>query len=298
MTHRIAHVAVRLFVLATLSIGCSGSDDPAVRQYVAAVTTVDGVSASLVGGAPPTATDGPIVTVTTNASIIPGGTTRVRLDGDRNFTTALIAVDGIGGYYRVTLPTAVLTAELLVTFSQELEATQFELSVGAGGPIVTAPVEVVNVGTGDVQVSLSWNSDADVDLHVFDPSGEEIFWSHRDSASGGELDLDSNAACSSDGPRNENITWPAGHAPSGTYRVAVDYWSNCTAAATAYAVTVNVKDRAPMTFTGNFTGTGDLGGPGAGVPITTFGDVRARQRYEVGTFDVNVEPGARIWLKN
>ena len=296
MTHRT--VVLRMFVLATLLPGCSGSDEPGVREYVAAVTTVDGSSATFVGGAPPTASDGPIVTVTTNASVIPGGTTRVHLDANRSFASAIIAIDGIGGYYRVTLPSAAASTDLLVTMSQTLDVATFEWAIGVGGPIVTTPVEVVNVGTGDVQVSLSWNTDADVDLHVIDPSGEEIFYGNRSATSGGELDLDSNAACSSDGPRNENITWPTGHAPSGTYRVAVDYWSNCTAAATAYTVTVNQKGRAPMTFTGNFTGTGDLGGFGAGVPITTFGDGGARVQREIGTFDIQVEPGARIWLKD
>ena len=29
--------------------------------------------------------------------------------------------------------------------------------------------------TGDVQVSVAWNTPSDVDLHVVDPFGEEIF---------------------------------------------------------------------------------------------------------------------------
>jgi hypothetical protein len=297
MTNRILVVLASIFLGV---VGCGGGgDDEGVREYVAAVTTVDGAArARFVSGAAPSG-QGPIVTVTTNASVIPGGTTRVRLAADRTFTTAIVAIDGVDGYYELTLPAALVQAEVLITLSQQLHAESFAWAIGVGGPIVTTPVSVVEVGTGDVQVSLSWNTDADVDLHVIDPAGEEIYWESRESASGGELDLDSNAACSSDGPRNENITWAANHAPSGAYRVLVDYWSNCSAASTAYTVTVNVKGQGPMTFTGTFTGEGDLGGPGAGVSITTF-DSRASARslhevHELGTFDV--QPGASISMK-
>jgi hypothetical protein len=41
-----------------------------------------------------------------------------------------------------------------------------------------------------------------------DAVGEEIYYGDQQAASGGFLDLDSNAACSGDNIRNENITWP------------------------------------------------------------------------------------------
>lgn len=305
MTHRIvsSRFVVRMLALFVLLVaGCSSDDEPGAREYIAAVTTADGgISATFVHGAPPSAGDGPTVNVTTNASVIPGGTTRVQLVADRGFSTAIVAVDGVDGYYRLTLPAAVVQADLLVTLAQTLGVPTFDWAIGVGGPIVTTPVSVVEVGTGDVQVSLSWNTTADVDLHVIDPAGEEILWDHRGSLSGGQLDLDSNAACFTDGPRNENITWPVGHAPAGTYRVLVDYWSNCGAASTAYTVTVNVKDHSPLTFSGTFTGVGDMGAEGAGVPITTF-DSRASARmlhqvHDLGTFDVELAPGAPIHMK-
>ena len=90
------------------------------------------------------------------------------------------------------------------------------------------------------------------------------------SAAGGVLDLDSNAACGSDGPRNENITYPSLTPPSGTYTVRVDYWDACGAAATNYVVTMRVEGHAIQVFQGQFTGTGDGGGAGSGVTIGTF----------------------------
>ena len=49
---------------------------------------------------------------------------------------------------------------------------------------------------GDVQASLTWSSTADLDLHVIDPDGEEIWYGNRGPTDeGGSLDHDANAAC-------------------------------------------------------------------------------------------------------
>jgi uncharacterized protein YfaP (DUF2135 family) len=47
------------------------------------------------------------------------------------------------------------------------------------------PVTLTPVGTGDVQVTVTWDADSDLDLHVVEPSGEEIFYGHPVSATGG-----------------------------------------------------------------------------------------------------------------
>jgi len=47
---------------------------------------------------------------------------------------------------------------------------------------------------GDVTISLLWNDQCDLDLHVFLPSGEEVFYSKKKSSCGAaELDIDMNA---------------------------------------------------------------------------------------------------------
>lgn len=75
-------------------------------------------------------------------------------------------------------------------------------------------------GYGDVQVTLTWNNTADLDLWVTDPYGETIYYGNPYSASGGQLDVDDR-----DGFGPENIYWPPGGAPQGNYTVRVDYYS-------------------------------------------------------------------------
>ena len=69
-------------------------------------------------------------------------------------------------------------------------------------------------------------SNVDLDLHVEDPSGEEIYFSNPISASSGELDVDCLCGDCPTGP-NENIFWQAGKAPKGAYKVWVEYYGDC-----------------------------------------------------------------------
>jgi hypothetical protein len=200
----------------------------------------------------------------------------VTLTANDDFVTVYVSIDGVEGYYSVTVPATTLLALVLV-FAAEVPQNAFDLlyqvasSDGAVGTPDDVPTDVVEVGTGEVQVSVSWDTPTDVDLHVVDPSDEEIYYGNALSASGGELDLDSNAACAIDGTNNENITWND-TAPSGQYIVRVDYWSACSVTtATSYTVTVRIEGRAPQTFTGTFQAAdADAGGLGAGRQITTF----------------------------
>ena len=81
------------------------------------------------------------------------------------------------------------------------------------------------VGTGDVSVTLFWSDINDLDLHVIDPNGEEIFYGNLISLSGGMLDKDSNSDCNEANLFPvENIVWPTGTAPPGTYTVRVNFY--------------------------------------------------------------------------
>jgi uncharacterized protein YfaP (DUF2135 family) len=80
--------------------------------------------------------------------------------------------------------------------------------------------------SGDVQCSLMWNNLNDLDLHCVDPNGEEIYYQHRESRSGGLLDVDMNATAPLTPRPVENIYWPMRRAPPGAYRLYVNHYRN------------------------------------------------------------------------
>lgn len=100
------------------------------------------------------------------------------------------------------------------------------------------PVELIDndrastepvLGTGDVQVTLRWNSNDDLDLAVTDPNGDTAFFNNPTIPSGGQLDVDSNAGCISSFPNPvENVYWDADNTPEGVFVANVSLYTRCT----------------------------------------------------------------------
>ena len=84
------------------------------------------------------------------------------------------------------------------------------------------------LGTGVIQSTLRWSTTDDLDLEIIDPSGQRVFFQNKRVASGGQLDVDSNAGCQ-DTITNpvENIFWPQTGAPPGNYVVKVNLYQRC-----------------------------------------------------------------------
>lgn len=80
--------------------------------------------------------------------------------------------------------------------------------------------DVLRLGTGSLQISLSWNTYTDQDLWVTDPSGTKIYYMNKTSSTNGQLDRDD-----TDGFGPENIFWLE-NAPDGEYKVQVDDYEN------------------------------------------------------------------------
>jgi uncharacterized protein YfaP (DUF2135 family) len=257
-----------------------------IDQIVTSASTDGREGNRSVAAAPPPA-GGPTITAAGNQNVVNGGTLAVAIQSAVAFTRVYLYVGGktlglasetpggIAGHYDIPLASAQTSAALLITFPQEIPVRDFQLlfavadAAGIVGPYAPLAAQVTQVGTGDVQVTLSWDVDSDVDLHVVGPDGVDIFYGHPTSATGGELDLDSNAGCSLDHVRNENITWPVGRAPAGRYIVRVDYWDSCGVTRTNYTVRIN-NGGATQIFSGTLTGTGDQGGAQSGQTIATF----------------------------
>lgn len=115
------------------------------------------------------------------------------------------------------------------------------------GTGLTVPPNV-NIGTGDVQVTLLWQGPADLDLHVNEPGGTEIYFSNRTSPTGGNLDVDQRAGCSggTGAPTEghvENIFWPTGRAPAGNYSATVVNYAACGSSNFTYELRITVNGR-------------------------------------------------------
>ena len=131
------------------------------------------------------------------------------------------------------LPTSTAIAQVnnadLACYLHSPDGQQYDLSARGGG-FDPAAIEsrFIVLQTGDVQVTLRWDTDADLDLHVIDPSGNEVSWLNPRVPSGGQLDVDANQGCFERMAEPvENIFWPTGEGSIGNYEVVVKMFAQC-----------------------------------------------------------------------
>jgi hypothetical protein len=132
-------------------------------------------------------------------------------------------------------PGAVPDYQLAVSFGA-MTTTPTSLTAG---PAPCSMTPTPSVGIGSINVRLEWRAEADLDLWVYDPCGNKIYYANTTatcSNSAGQLDQD-NLCTGLVLGRPENIFWAA-NPPRGTYTVVVDYFSDC---ATTGSVFYNVR---------------------------------------------------------
>lgn len=268
------NLAALLLTATTALGGCTSALKPDsgfnIQDFIASVTDASGtVSAVLVEGPAPAEAGGPAASVGGVSVMINGGSSQQHVTAGGAFTRVIVSVDGLNNYYELTLPAGVSAQGLLLSANPAAFATNltFAYAVADGqgvGPYARQSMRFLQVGTGDIQVSVAWDDTADVDLHVVDPNGDHIFFNNRTVSSGGTLDLDANAACNRTSPpgggepthvSNENVVWPFGSAIPGTYVVYLHYWSACGLPQTNWVATLQRTGAQPQIFTGDFVGT-------------------------------------------
>ncbi len=297
----VALVALSLVISAAACDKAAPEAPPLINDYITGlqvlgdVATQEVINQQLGEGSD----DGPQSEVDETATVINGGSVQESISSTTPFTKLRLGMEpltstdpsastGPGtasttptatgvpskGFHEITLKNESTEITVVVTITQNLPGEQFVFyfatvdKTGKQGKLANQTVDALTVGTGEVQVSISWDVDSDVDLHVEDPSGDEAYWAKPGVESGGELDLDSNADCELDHKRNENITWSK--APAGTFIVRVDYYRSCDVDKTNYVVTVRVNGQPTKTYTGTLTGDGDQGEEGSGDQVATF----------------------------
>jgi len=192
-----------------------------------------------------------------------GGTATVTLTAASAFTHVHTSVPGLDGHFERVLGAATTSVTMQMTVDQDYTdpTLTFGFSVGDGtdfGEIAEQEYQIIVVGTGDVQVSLTFDQRDDLDLHVIDPNGDEVYYANRTVASGGELDLDANPVCGEPAGNAENITWGEGEAPDGTYEVYINMFASCFPTDVNYTLTITVVGNDPVLINGSM-GPADQG---------------------------------------
>lgn len=191
-------------------------------------------------------------------SIISGGSTEITVKASQSYSTVYVLSDD-GGYFQVQLDVATASSDLIMSYSTiQLDGEQVEIAIqvadafGAVSARQSVVFTSIVVGTGDLQVSVSWDQPTDVDLFLTEPDGTQINYRTKESLSGGMLDLDSNAACAIDGINNESISYGELAPPTGEYVVSISYFDSCQInIPTNYLVTVRTGGTV-QTFSGQF----------------------------------------------
>ena len=226
--------------------------------------------------------------------MIAGGSSIISISSRVQLSSLLVSIedDKAEGYYELSLasasrlPERTRSASTSYSYVAYLQLSQdfsenFEILLAARtieGDITrwwSSNVEYVAAGTGDLQVSLSFNNEKDLDLYLVEPNGYVINYYNRrsylyevrcmnrsafdmssDNVMAG-LDLDSNPGCSIDSVDNENISIPKEYLLKGKYEVWVNLYSNCDPSIeTLWSVTALIEGKAVEATSGSNPASG------------------------------------------
>jgi hypothetical protein len=209
-------------------------------------------------GPMPGASGGPaVVSLNLSSNAVRAGEIEAPVSGalGPTATAASLGLRGDAGYWIVPagLPDVAApsypTFNVSLSFSASLAPGTYDLVVQAvdadghfGAPETETLTATAPPGpSGAMVVTLRWDTEADLDLHVVDPAGR-IVWKGDISpaGSGALLDFDSNAGCVVDGRRQEDVIW-MDPPMSGRYQVLVDTFSLCAATFADWTVEVTLQ---------------------------------------------------------
>jgi len=211
-------------------------------------------------------------------SALAGGSTIITVKASEELEELYIEIGGEEGFYRWNLEPEDFIGkdgsdyvyQIVLQFNQEQRvdddcvvdrntgvctATRTFIVSGktkAGELVVPEEEQLVikQVGTGALQISISWDQLDDVDLNVYTPSEEKLFWNHLESDDGsGKLDVDANMGCNKSdtkkwGVNAENVFFDS--VEDGEYTIVVHLFQRCPD-----NIRVNTEDGAKFNVTVN-----------------------------------------------
>lgn len=245
-------VGAMLLTLSFCLASCSESsneDTVPPGEGISDVINFDGQQATYsAGDMPATTVDIPLEDVTMNQQALSGGANFISIRTTEDYDVFYVGLKGMNGYYTVAPKTKSYDSQantyiytMVMNFNEEFSETVTVIirggntETGVVSESYESDVEFVESRTGDLDIKLVFENAKDIDLHLYTPSGQWIYYGNR----GGEytdengevhsygLDHDSNAACDIDNLNNENIFFPNAMLEAGTYTVEVNMYSNC-----------------------------------------------------------------------
>jgi len=109
---------------------------------------------------------------------------------------------------------------------------------------------------GKLRINLQWKTIDDLDLHVYDPDNNHIFYSHKQAtcqSSLGQLDVDANAGSGHTRTPQENIFWD-NDAPEGIFKVDVNHFTKRELSICPFVVTIIPEYGDPKVFASKVEG--------------------------------------------
>jgi hypothetical protein len=279
-------VAATALLLAIVAAGCEGaSNDPGLTAYLRlsgaqfvpgaldpTSGTTDAGAAAVVSG------------INLQTSTVAPGQQNLPVSGDvENGSSVLIGLAGDSGHWIVPTPNADLLLAGNYLFQTKLslspltppgpQALLFRgvAPDGSLGPGLQVNLTVASpTPAGALVISLTWDTNADLDLHVLAPNANDPatpieIWSKAPvglpphvpgdppltgadlaaaQAAAGKLDFDSNANCVIDGRRQEDVVFTQGP-PPGDYVIRVDTFSLCGQPDAQWQVSAALGDGTP-----------------------------------------------------
>lgn len=176
-------------LLIGLMVACDESgDNPGENQSSALSNYFSIEGAELVSAKLPEAsvsTTAPVIqSVSGNNSVINGGTNRISIESNSEYSKVIVGVKELtSGYYEFTPELkSTYVAAFVLQMSTELPQESFILVfaiVNATGEVSQyreINVALVESQVGALQVSCSWDLLNDIDLHVVNPEGVEVYY--------------------------------------------------------------------------------------------------------------------------
>lgn len=180
-----------LLLTAIIVVSSCKKDEDQVPQLTQKYLSIDG--AKYKSGKIPSGDEELISNIQVNNAVINGGSAILTITATEELDEIYISVEGVSGYYTYPVETSGLVYQIIINLSQGLDAESLTINVSAksisgstGTMEATGTINVIEVGTGMLQISLSWDKSDDLDIHLFEPDGTEIYYNNTISINGDE----------------------------------------------------------------------------------------------------------------